>query len=182
MNTILIGEQVWTTKNLNVEEFSNGDPIPEVKTNEAWIKSVENKKPAWCYFENTHANGSKYGKLYNWYAINDPRGLAPQGFHIATEAEWSSLIDYLGNNLEGIKATNVEGDKTTRNNGFSVLYGGRRDPEGEFHDIEVGGFWWCVEEGKSIYHMGLGLREDENEFIWQILGVGSGYSVRCVRD
>ena len=182
MNTILIGEQVWTTKNLNVEEFRNGDPIPEVKTNEAWIKSVENKQPAWCYYENIHANGAKHGKLYNWYAINDQRGLAPKGFHIATEAEWSLLIDYFGNNLEGVRATSKEDEITAKNSGLSVLYSGRRDPNGKFHDIDLGGFWWCIEEGKSIYHMGLGLRENENEFVWQILGVGCGYSVRCVRD
>jgi uncharacterized protein (TIGR02145 family) len=64
--TVTIGNQVWTTKNLNVDKFRNGDPILEVKTDEEWLKAGENKQPAWCYYNNDPANGEKYGKLYNW--------------------------------------------------------------------------------------------------------------------
>jgi uncharacterized protein (TIGR02145 family) len=94
--TITIGTQVWMTKNLDVATFRNGDPIPQAKTNEEWTKAGENKQPAWCYYENDPANGAKYGKLYNWYAVNDSRGLAPVGYHIPSDAEWTKLTDFLG--------------------------------------------------------------------------------------
>jgi len=94
--TVTIGKQVWMTKNLDVSTFRNGDPIPEAKTDEAWKAAGENKQPAWCYYDNDPKNGTKYGKLYNWYAVNDPRGLAPAGYHIPTDAEWTVLTDYLG--------------------------------------------------------------------------------------
>jgi uncharacterized protein (TIGR02145 family) len=94
--TITIGTQVWMTKNLDVTIFRNGDPIPQAKTNEEWEKAGENKQAAWCYYENDPANGAKYGKLYNWYAVNDSRGLAPVGYHIPSDAEWTKLEDYLG--------------------------------------------------------------------------------------
>lgn len=94
--TVTIGTQVWMTKNLDVAKFRNGDPIPEAKTDEEWKKAGENKQPAWCYYDNNPANGVKYGKLYNWYAVNDPRGIAPVGYHVPTDAEWTKLEDLLG--------------------------------------------------------------------------------------
>lgn len=94
--TVTIGTQVWMTKNLNVSTFRNGDPIPEAKTDEEWKLAGENQQPAWCYYDNNPANGAKYGKLYNWYAVNDPRGLAPQGYHVPTDAEWTKLVNFLG--------------------------------------------------------------------------------------
>ena len=94
--TVKIGTQVWTTKNLNVSTFRNGDTIPEVKTNEEWIEAARIQQPAWCYYENDSMNGAKYGKLYNWYAMNDTRGLAPIGYHIPSDVEWKTLVDFIG--------------------------------------------------------------------------------------
>lgn len=94
--SVKIGTQTWMTENLNVSTFRNGDPIPQVKSNEEWKQAGENKQPAWCYYENDPKNGNKYGKLYNWYAVNDPRGLAPAGWHIPTDAEWTTLENHLG--------------------------------------------------------------------------------------
>ena len=93
--TVKIGNQAWMAENLSVSIFRNGDPIPQAKTNQEWIKAGDNKQPAWCYYENDPANGAKYGKLYNWYAVIDPRGLAPVGYHIPSDAEWEKLVDYL---------------------------------------------------------------------------------------
>jgi uncharacterized protein (TIGR02145 family) len=93
---VTIGTQVWMTKNLDVSTFRNGDPIPQAKTEEEWKKAGENRQAAWCYYDNVPANGAKYGKLYNWYAVSDPRGLAPAGYHIPSDAEWTKLEDYLG--------------------------------------------------------------------------------------
>jgi uncharacterized protein (TIGR02145 family) len=92
---VTIGKQVWMSKNLNVDKFRNGDPIPEAKTKEEWLKAGENKQPAWCYYENNPANGTKYGKLYNWYAVNDIRGLAPIGYHTPSNGDWDTLETYL---------------------------------------------------------------------------------------
>ncbi len=94
--SVTIGSQTWTTKNLDVATFRNGDLIPEAKTDEEWEAAGENKQPAWCYYENNTANGIKYGKLYNWYAVVDTRGLAPAGYHIPTDDEWTVLSTYLG--------------------------------------------------------------------------------------
>jgi uncharacterized protein (TIGR02145 family) len=94
--TVTIGSQVWMNKNLDVAKFRNGDPIPEAKTNEEWVKADKNKQPVWSNYDSNPANGSKYGKLYNWYAVNDPRGLAPEGYHVPTDAEWTKLENFLG--------------------------------------------------------------------------------------
>jgi uncharacterized protein (TIGR02145 family) len=91
-----IGGQTWMSENLDVDRFQNGDIIPEAKSIEEWNKATKKGKPAWCYCDNNPIYGKKYGKLYNWYAVNDPRGLAPKGFHIPSSTEWNELIDYLG--------------------------------------------------------------------------------------
>jgi len=90
---IKIGTQVWTSQNLDVATYRNGDVIPEVQGASAFSSL---KTGAWCYYDNDTSNGTKYGKLYNWYAVHDPRGLAPKGFHIPSDAEWTVLTDYLG--------------------------------------------------------------------------------------
>jgi uncharacterized protein (TIGR02145 family) len=92
---IKIGNQIWMTTNLNVSKFSNGDPIPQAITNKDWVEACEKKKPVWCYYNNNAANSNKLGKLYNFYAINDGRGLAPKGWHIPTQNEWQNLLDTL---------------------------------------------------------------------------------------
>ncbi len=108
--SIKIGNQTWMTSNLNVSTFRNGEAIPEAKTNEEWKRAGKNKQPAWCYYDNDPKNGAKYGKLYNWYAVNDPRGLAPLGWHVPTDEEWTLLSDYLGgNDLAGKKMKSTSG-------------------------------------------------------------------------
>jgi uncharacterized protein (TIGR02145 family) len=91
-----IGNQTWMAENLDVDRFQNGDVIPQAKTAEEWNKATKKGKPAWCYCDNNPINGEKYGKLYNWYAVNDPRGLAPKGYHIPSSIEWNKLIETLG--------------------------------------------------------------------------------------
>ena len=107
--TVTIGTQVWTSKNLAVSKFRNGDAIPLAKTNAEWELAGQNYQPAWCYYENNGENGTKYGKLYNWYAVNDPRGLAPAGFHIPTDVEWTILTDYLGVDSAGKQMKSISG-------------------------------------------------------------------------
>ena len=130
-----IGDQIWMTKNLDVSAFRNGDPIPEVKTNEEWIQAAADKKPAWCYYENNPANGAIHGKLYNGFAMMDPRGLAPEGYRIATDADWVILATYLGG--RDIAGSEMKNDKNLR-----ALMGGYRNNDGKFYGIGVNGYWW----------------------------------------
>ena len=86
--SITICNQVWMLKNLDVSTYRNGDPIPQVTDPTTWVGLTTG---AWCYYNNDPANGAIYGKLYNWYAVNDPRGLAPTGWHVPSDAEWTEL-------------------------------------------------------------------------------------------
>ncbi len=102
--TVEIGNQTWMAENLNVSTFRNGDIIPEAKTAGEWERAGSESKPAWCYYNNDPENGKKYGKLYNGFAVNDPRGLAPEGWHIPSEEEWNNLEKkYAGNELKSEK-------------------------------------------------------------------------------
>lgn len=106
--TVTIGKQVWTTKNLNLKTFQNGDTIYQAKSQEEWKRAEENHQAAWCYLDNDTTNGIKYGILYNWFAINDPRGLAPAGYHIPSETEWDTLRNFLGSNCgEKMKSAEI---------------------------------------------------------------------------
>lgn len=184
---VKIGNQVWMSKNLDVSTFRNGDPIPQAKTNEEWEKAGENKQPAWCYYENDPANGAKYGKLYNWYAVNDSRGLAPAGFHVPSDAEWTILTDFLGgSDIAGKKMKSTNGWSNGRNgdnsSGFNGLPGGYCLYYGYFYNItDYGLFWSSSEYGtKSALYRVLyddftrGVRYNDNKI--------DGLSVRCVKD
>ena len=93
---VKIGKQIWMTKNLDVSTFRNGDPINELQSKEEWYAAEFNATPGWCDYENDSEYGETYGKLYNYFAVYDKRGLAPKGWHIPSDKEWSILIDYLG--------------------------------------------------------------------------------------
>jgi len=106
--TVTIGTQVWMKENLNVSTFRNGDPIPEVKTDEEWKRACDEGKPAWCYYDYDPKNGTKYGKLYNWYAVSDSRVLAPSGYHVPTDEEWKIIEEFLGHDA-GTKMKSTSG-------------------------------------------------------------------------
>ncbi len=157
---VKIGNQVWMDKNLNVDHFRNGDPIPQAKTKEEWAYAIENKEPAWCYYDNNSSNGSKFGKLYNWYAVIDKRGLAPEGWHVSTDEDWRILNKYLGG-YEGKAAHKLKsktdwkdddfssgiGASTRNSTGFSGLPGGACSLDFDFEHLnEIGRFWTCTEQ------------------------------------
>jgi uncharacterized protein (TIGR02145 family) len=185
--TVTIGSQVWMTKNLDVSTFRNGDPIPEAKTNEEWEKAGENQQPAWCYYDNDTANGAKYGKLYNWYAVNDSRGLAPIGYYIPSDAEWTKLNDFLGG--EKVADTKMksksgwaENGNGTNSSGFSGLPGGHRS-YGSFFDVGENGFWWSSTENFTYLGSIRKLYYDHPEIVYRNLyNERNGFSVRCLRD
>lgn len=184
--TISIGSQVWTAKNLNVTTFRNGDAIPELKTQQEWVDALNNKQPGWCYYNNDVTNGKKYGILYNWFAINDARGLAPLGYHIPTEADWITLKSFLGEVQDeiGKKMKSTSGwynNDGTNSSGFTGLPGGSRWYDGSFQNIGYNGSWWCSTLsfiGNFTYSLSAGngylLNNDTSEI--------GGHSVRCVKD
>jgi uncharacterized protein (TIGR02145 family) len=93
--TATIGNQIWMAENLNVTTFRNGDPIPEARTIEQWNDAARNKKPAFCYYNNDPSTAEKFGLLYNWWALNDPRGLAPLGWRIPNRTDAKTLLVFL---------------------------------------------------------------------------------------
>jgi uncharacterized protein (TIGR02145 family) len=185
-----INNQIWMTKNLNVDKFRNGDPIPQARTDEEWKKAGEMRKPAWCYYNNDSNNGKKYGRLYNWYAINDARGLAPKGWHIPSNIEWIKMIEFLGGEeIAGEKMNSMYGwnDKGNGSNisGFTGLPGGYRFDNGGFVDVGSFGYWWSLEGNKTglAWHKSLIRlsREDLNDY-GRIGFLKEGLSVRCIKD
>ena len=182
--TVTIGTQVWMTKNLDVSTFRNGDPIPEAKTDDEWYKAGENNQPAWCYYNNDPANGAKYGKLYNYRAVIDSRGLAPVGYHIPYDAELEKLIGYLGGNYgAGIKLSSSSGWEDSLNgtneSGFSGLPGGYRFFKGKFNYLGSWGCWWSSSSVGIVAARSFNLHGDAGT---GVQGSGSGLSVRCLRD
>lgn len=131
MKEVKIGGQIWMAENFNFDKFRNGDTIPQAKTEEEWIKAGRMKIPVWCYYNNNPSNGKLYGKLYNWYAVSDPRGLAPKGWNIPSDEDWTNLTDYLGVTDAGEKLKTTFGWEGPREGtdkvGFSALPGGSRD-------------------------------------------------------
>ena len=184
--TVKIGNQVWMAKNLNVDHYRNGDPIPQVQDPEEW-KNL--KTGAWCYYKNDPANGEIYGRLYNWYAVDDSRGLCPDGWHVPSHAEWTTLTTYLG-------GTSVAGGKMKSNSdlwlspnasatnisNFSGLPGGYRKDNGPFNDIGSDGFWWSSTELSSDLAWGRYLFYGNGYVYVDYYDRNYGFSVRCLRD
>lgn len=183
--TVKIGSRVWMVENLNADRFRNGDLIPEVKNKKEWQLANKNKQPAWCYYENDPKNGRKYGKLYNWYAVNDPRGLAPEGWRIPSVSDFRDLhrsVKGDGNSLKAIGTGRGCMGKGTNTSGFNAIMPGHRLDNGYFSTSGEFANFWCSKEFNvgAAYHM----------YIWYQQGVinfyvdskGEGKSVRCVKE
>lgn len=186
--TVTIGDQVWMAENLNVDMFRNGDPIPHAQTAEEWRQAGENGQPAWCYYDNDPANGKIYGKLYNWYAVSDWRGLAPEGWRIPSDEDWEKLIkliggeDVAGGKLKATDTTYWRGPNEGANNetGFTGLPGGLYSG-GSFDYLGSIGSWWSSTGyssnawGRLMFYNGGGVYRNSFD-------QSCGFSVRCVRD
>jgi uncharacterized protein (TIGR02145 family) len=193
---VTIGTQVWTTKNLDVTTYRDGTPIPQVTDPTAWANLTTG---AWCYYANNTANGTTYGKLYNWYAVagihdTDPstpnKILAPQGWHVPSDAEWTTLTTNLdGESVAGgkMKATGTAlwtspNTAATNSSGFTGLPGGVRTNGGTFYNIGNDGFWWSSSEGGTADAWHRGLYYDGGDAYSGIAYKTGGFSVRCLRD
>lgn len=188
--TIKINNQIWMQSNLNVSHFKNGDIIPEVKNDNEWLEADRQKKPAWCYYNNNPAYGDIYGKIYNWYAVNDPRGLAPEGWHVASEIEWSRLINVMGgdNSAAGrLKATSFwkpPNTDATDAVGFYALPGGSRmtiGPFGQFKE-ETGRWWTSTIDADRLNAWNIFMYYNKKNIEKGKNSPGDGASVRCIKD
>ena len=180
--------QRWMKKNLDVSTYRNGDPIPKVTSNAAWLALTSG---AYCYYNNDSATyAATYGKLYNWYAVNDPRGLAPEGWHIPTEFEWITLgaclegDEIAGGYIKELGTTNWNLPNTGATNisGFTGLPGGDRYSDGTFANINEVGIWWSATElyyddawSRNVAYNDVVLFRYESNRKY-------GFSVRCIRD
>ena len=185
--TIQIGTQKWMSKNLDVAFYRNGDPIPQVTDAIAWAALTTG---AWCYYNNDPTQGNKYGKLYNWYAVNDPRGLAPQGWHVPSDAEWTTLETTLGGSSvaggkmkeAGTLNWTTPNTSATNESGFAGLPGGLRYGGGPFSAIGTYGYWWSSTEGSTNYAWFRDLGYSGGSVGSSMYDKVGGFSVRCLRD
>ncbi len=181
--TFKIDKQIWMEENLNVSHFQNGDVIPEAKTDKEWEKAGNEGKPAWCYYDNKLGNGKIYGKLYNWYAINDLRGLAPRGWHIPTYKEFDTLSNFVyGKVVKTIgQGTGVNSD------GLPALFAGARSyykdvPKYKnFIDSGTIAYFWMATKFDATNADGIYLN-NIGKFTFNEQNKGFGYSVRCIKD
>ena len=199
-STVTIGGQIWMAENLRTTKYRDGSAIPEVTDNAAWQGLSTG---AWSNYGNFAGNNATYGKLYNWHAVNDARGLCPQGWHVATDAEWKTLETTLGLpaselNIAGYRgdAENVGGKmksaidlweppNTGANNssGFSGLPGGHRNADGQFVGVRYYGDWWSATQVDAMYAWSRSLdNEDPGIYRYGDLSKKDGSCVRCLRD
>ena len=184
---VKINSQVWMSENLNASTYRNGDPIRYVRTPEEWVDAAEKKEGAWCYYDNDPKNGEVYGKLYNWYAVNDSRGLAPKGYHIPSNAEWTILTDFLGGEeIAGKKMKSTTGWTGSGNgdnsSGFNGLSGGYCRYNGYFIRISDYGYWWSSSENYTNSAYSRVLYNGNKGVSRYVVDKGEGFSVRCLRD
>ena len=184
--TIVIGTQEWMAENLKTSTYRNGDLIPNVTDNAQWTGLTSG---AWCYYNNDPQFECPYGKLYNWYTVADSRNVCPEGWHVPTDAEWTTLTNYLGGeSIAGgkMKSTGTQywlyNNVADNSSGFSGLPGGVRGDSGAFSSIGYAGYWWSSTENDTYYawyrflDYSLGFVNRGNYF------KSYGFSVRCLRD
>jgi uncharacterized protein (TIGR02145 family) len=261
---IRIGYQAWADRNLDVTHFRNGDPIPEARTHDEWMKAGKEGKPAWChlipgshplsefkalkkidklpfyksastnryvaafigdnllitakdfnkekpcyvynnpsddtgksfilsnkeyntvYSDNDYDQIKKYGKLYNWHALNDPRGLAPEGWHIPTDEEWAELNDMLVDGKDALERLNnlgwFIGEDKKRNNAHSNVFGGYRNPEGHYIGTGFTCSWWSSSRSLKTKTSSWILPYKSKKISSHEYAKGFGFAIRCIRN
>lgn len=192
--TIEVGNQRWMVENLKTSTYCNGDAILNVTDGDEWGDLNDSSTGAWAYYGNDSQNDNAYGKLYNWYAVEDIRGLCPCGWHVPSKAEWNTLIEHLGGEENAgmkMKSTGTEywespNESANNESGFSALPGGYRDwgPGGPFYNIGEEGYWWSSTgdgtgwDGAWAYNL-----DWFSEDIWpDEWSREHGLSIRCIKD
>ena len=186
-HTIKIGTQTWMVENLKVSRYRNGDPIPYITSPSIW--AALETADAWCYYNNDSTNNSLYGKLYNWNVVNDSRKVAPVGWHVPSDAEWTILTDYLGGaaiaggKMKSTNNWNSPNTGATNSSAFSGLPGGERNFTGAFADQGSYGYWWSTTPavGPPGYYFRRLAYNSNSTFSYYPPAV-YGLSVRCIKD
>jgi uncharacterized protein (TIGR02145 family) len=181
--TVTIGTQIWTVENLKTTHYRNGDAIANVTGDAAWAALTTG---AYCWYNNDIANKPVYGTLYNWFAAGDARNLAPAGWHVATDAEWTTLVTYLGGTdvaggkLKEMGLTHWTSPNTGATNsvGFTSVPGGFRDNAGEFSARGDRAYYWTSDSSAWFYFM----TNNASSCSRFAFSKEFGYAVRLVKD
>jgi len=182
---MMLNAAPWIEKNLEVTTYRNGDIIPYVPDPTVWATLTTG---AWCYYDNDPVNGAIYGKLYNWYAVNDPRGLAPKGTLIPDQYDRMELIYYFGGStLAGgpMKTTGTSrwaspNTGATNQEGFAALPGGFRMNNGSFAQIGLTAIWWTSTEYSSTLADVFSANYNNTTIGLESADKKNGFSVRCI--
>jgi uncharacterized protein (TIGR02145 family) len=186
--TIQIGTTIWMAENLRSTRLCNGDAIygmPELTT---WLENKDQKLPAWVYANNNPALDEPYGKLYNWYAVEDARGLCPCGWEIPTEEEWSNLQSHLGDDSGGKMKTaglfywQSPNTGATNESGYSGLPAGLRTAQGSFENFGTGGIWWTNNELDAFSAKVIALTFNSSDIGIGFAEKATGLSIRCIKS
>ena len=189
--TITIGTQTWMAENLKTTKYRNGDSIHHITDKTEWFNLFNSPTAAYCIYNNTPGISENYGNLYNWYAVSDSRNIAPAGWHVPSDSEWTVLTNNLAGNLEAggeLKETGTTHWKSPNNyatnqSGFTALPSGWRGGDGIFYGISEGALWWsstfhineCA-RARSLYYLTSFIYNDS------LASTTNGYSVRCIKD
>ena len=185
--TIIVDGKMWTTSNLNTTRFSDASFIPQATSAKQWKKYMKKKKPAWCYYNFSSKSEDEFGKLYNWYAVKSDKGLAPKGFHVATDKEWKALINNFGGAEEaGSKLKTVvdwtEDGNSTNESKFSAKPGGYTLDGESFEYVGKYGYWWTSSEAHMTNAYSYTMYYLSGKVERKVNYKYSGLSVRCVAD
>ena len=184
--TVKIGNQWWMAENLKVTKYKDGSAIPNVTKGTLWNGLTTG---AYCNYDNKESNVATYGRLYNWYAINTGN-LCPTGWHVPTDAEWTTLTDYLGGTSvaggklkeTGTTHWNSPNTGATNETGFTALPGGSSANYGTFYLIGYFGNWWCATEYGTSYAWYRDVSYNGSSVYRNFSGKQDGFSVRCLLD
>lgn len=186
--TIIIGAQEWMAQNLRASKYRNDDAIPNVTDDTDWSNL---NTGAFAWYDNDNNFEQPYGKLYNWYAVNDGRGLCPTGWHVPSDSEWTILTDTLGGiGFAGGRLKEVSqvrwsfpNEGATNKSGFTGIPGGyRQNGNGSFTSFRFTGHWWSSTEVSSDAAWARILRYNDVRASRNLIFKKDGYSVRCIRD
>jgi len=186
--TIKIGTQWWMAENLKVTNYRNGDSIPNVTSDSTWkLTSLG----GYCNYNDDIGNVAVYGRLYNWFAVNDSRNIAPVGWHVASDSDWQVIIEYLGGyqiaggklKESGTSHWDIPNLGATNESGFSGLPGGVRSSDnGAYAAMGNYANFWTSTEYFGIYSWNIYLYSNSGGIYRQFLTKRQGFSVRCVKD